>query len=83
MEPKSIVFLIDGSGSIFGEARRLLKETAKSVLHSLVSDLDYIDIAVFRDNTTYVEWCYHGYWASNHGYWASCHGYWASCHGNY
>ena len=55
MEPKSIVFLIDGSGSIFGEARRLLKETAKSVLHSLVSDLDYIDIAVFRDNTTYVD----------------------------
>ena len=31
MEPKSIVFLVDGSGSIFGESNRLLKETVKNV----------------------------------------------------
>ncbi|KAL5267005.1 hypothetical protein ACHWQZ_G004148 [Mnemiopsis leidyi] len=50
MEPKSIVFLVDGSGSIYGESNRLLKETVKNVLHSLVSDLDYMDVAMVREN---------------------------------
>ena len=46
MEPKSIVFLVDGSGSIFGESNRLLKETVKNV--SNLVDVDFVHFAIVK-----------------------------------